>query len=299
MSPSFAKSIAQITTLVLEEFDRQIESQQLIYHTREHIQGVQRRARQIFEVACPDDDRQKLLLDLCAIAHDMIQIFVPQTELHTPRRRASGVSECATFKQLLHYIETVNAQFTNEEIETIEQAILVTICAYDATEQAIYQPDLTQSNLSLIARTIALADIGTLAIEGIEAYNQEGRLLFLEENPDILPLLDRIHILEPELRENIRQRLLKRACFQVNFARSRFARLPQELDSLPTISALMQTVFKHATPETLERLEAMTPTSADTSLETLLKFFQFDNPEFLQGIVKAIPDSQFLTIELS
>jgi hypothetical protein len=250
----------EITELVLEEFDRQIKTQSLLYHNRDHVFGVQRRARQIFEIVCPNGDRA--LLDLCAIAHDMIQIFVPHT---SPRRRESGVSERETLKQLLDY---AGDSLTAEERKLVEQAILVTICAYDPNEQAIYQPDLAQSELSWIARTIALADIGTLLIEGIEAYNQEGRLLFLEENPDILHL---------ESSEEIRQRLLRRAQFQVNFGRSRLARLPQELIGFPpeTIPILMQKVFRYAVPETLEKLESSTPTAPDTSLAELLDFFRF------------------------
>jgi hypothetical protein len=253
----------KITALVLEEFDRQIASQNLTYHNREHVFGVQRRARQIFQIVCPDDDHAQALLDLCALAHDMIQIFVPQT---LPRLRESGVSEHATLKQLLDYAGNA---LTAEEIKIVEQAILVTIFAYDPIEQAIYQPDLAKPELSWIARTIALADIGALAIEGIEAYNREGRLLLLEENPDIL---------HREPSEAMRQQLLKRAGFQVSFARSRFARLSQELNGFPpeTIPTLMQTVFQYATPETLEKLAATTPTSPETSISELLDFFQFD-----------------------
>lgn len=263
-----------VTALVLEEFDRQIASQNLVYHNRDHVLGVQRRARQIFEVVCPDGDRD--LLDLCAIAHDMIQIFIPET---SPRRRESGVSERATLQQLLHYAEK---ELTEAEIQIVEQAILVTICEYDPIEQAIYQPDLANPNLSWIARAIALADIGTLVMEGIEAYNQEGRSLFLEENPDLFALPS----------EELRQRLLRRAKFQVNFARSRLARLPQELIGFPVeaISTLMQTVFIYATSETFEKLEATTPTFADTSLSDLLAFFQLDcNPAIHCSVKSKVP----------
>jgi hypothetical protein len=309
---TFADFVAHITTLVLADFDREIVTKQLRYHNREHINGVQQRASRIFEAVRPywaapteDLDRLHLLLNLCAIAHDMIQIFVPQTESHTPRRRESGVSEMLTLQQLLAYIQTAHQYiqsenqssdqfddqsdnhqflFTDEDIRIIEQSILATICAYDPDEQAIYQPNLYQEQpISLIARIIALADIGTFSMEGIEAYNREGSLLFLEDNPDILPLIQThkiytLNVEDPELHENFRQRLLRRTRFQVSFARSRLSRLPQELIDLPSnaIPVLMQTVFQYSTIATLQALEAITPIAADTSLEVLLQFFQFE-----------------------
>ena len=119
---TIAESIAQIKTFALQEFDREIVQKQLYYHTRDHVNNVQRRANQIFQVVCPyweaephegttlDMKRMKLLLDLCAIAHDMVQVFVVQTQAHTPRARQPGVSEMATIERLLDYINQLNQQ---------------------------------------------------------------------------------------------------------------------------------------------------------------------------------------------
>ena len=117
--------------------------------------------------------------------------------------------------------------FTESDISVIQDAIEATICIYDPSEQGIYQPALYDQtrNLSIVACIIALADIGSLGMDGIAAYNQEGSLLFLEENPDVIPVIlnqttATLAVDNPELYENIRQRLLKRARFQVNFAKS-------------------------------------------------------------------------------
>ncbi len=292
---TFAESVSRATEFVIETFNREIETKQLYYHNHEHIEGVQNRALRIFEAVRPywkasedDLDRMQLLVKLCAIAHDMIQIFLPQTEPCVARRRESGVSETATLDQLLAYIaglnerSTQNAQFTEEEIQIIRQAISATICSYHPDEQAIYQPDLAQNDLHWVARIVALADIGTLAMEGVEAYNREGSLLFLEENPDILALIETRKILTleteiPTLYEMVRQRLLRRTQFQVSFARSRLNRLPQELIGLPTsaIAILMQDVFRFANRSTLQTIMTTTPTAANTLLNVLLDFFQF------------------------
>lgn len=289
---TFAESIAQVKEIALEAFDREIAENHLCYHNREHIEGVQRRATLIFQAIRPhldpevDCDRMELLLNLCAIAHDLIQIFVPSVEPHTARRREAGVSETATVEKLFEFIRTVNlqstAQFTEADLDLIQEAIAATICDYDPTEQAIFQPALSQP-VSLVARILALADIGSLGIEGIEAYNTEGSLLFLEENPDVRSLLvthslETVMMEQPDRGEIIRQRLLKRSRFQVSFAQSRLKRFEQELAGFPAaaLPTLTQEVFQFMTPATLRTLEATTPIAADTSLETLINFFQFD-----------------------
>jgi hypothetical protein len=301
---TIVQSIDQIKTFALQEFDREIVQKQLYYHTRDHINNVQRRADQIFEVVCPywsasnqetalDLSRLKLLLDLCALAHDMIQVFVAPTQTHAPRRRQPGVSEMATIERLLDYINQLNqllstptnsARLTQEDIEIVRDAISATICAYDSTEQAIYQPDLYNADKSLspIARIIALADIGALGIDGVEVYNQEGSLLVLEENLDLIPLIldGTIYSLKSkdfELYQNIQQRLLNRCRFQVNFAKSRAARLEREIADFPAeaISTLNK-VFKYLNPTTIAEVEATTPTDESATLEVLLQFFKFE-----------------------
>ncbi|HEY9635542.1 MAG TPA: hypothetical protein V6D14_19215 [Coleofasciculaceae cyanobacterium] len=251
---TFAESVAKVKAFALQEFDRQIAKKQLYYHNREHIQQVQQRSDRIFQAIAPfwenaigsEVTRMKLLLDLCVVAHDMLQVFVPQTPSHAPRRREGGVSEFATIDKLLRYIQALNkrmqqqgvdaAQFTASNVFLIREAIEGTICSYDPADQAIYQPILYNANRtpSVVTRILALADIGSLGMDGIAAYNWEGSLLFLEENPDIIPFLshpaiNKLRISNPNLHENLRQRLLRRARFQVNFARSRFARTPREM----------------------------------------------------------------------
>jgi hypothetical protein len=284
-----ADCIERIKAFALEEFDRQVQRHQLYYHTRDHLAQVQRRSQIIFNAVCPalhqsDVERSHLesLLSLCVIVHDMVQIFEPQPQ-HASRQRMSGISEAATIDCLLDYIHSHPCESLTEwDHATIRSAIAATICAYDATEQALYQPALDQSDLPIVARILALADIGALGMDGIAMYNQEGSLLFLEENPDVIPLLldESIHQLETSdaaLAKNIQQRLLKRCHFQVNFAKSRLRRLDRELAQFPIATrASLHQVFQYLTPTTIQTIEATTPTDDQTPLDELLRFFDFD-----------------------
>lgn len=297
-------SINRIKHFAFQEFDREIVSKKLCYHTHEHIYQVQRRTDLIFQAVYPtwngleqqprDLARMKLLLDLAVAAHDMVQVFAPQPRPHAARKRESGVSEMVTIERLFQYIHALNeqlqychpdspARLTEADLQTIREAIAATICVYDPTEHAIYQPKLSDPELSIAARILALADIGALGIDGIETYNQEGSLLFLEENPDVIPLLldktiDALKSENPALYQNIQQRLLQRCRFQVSFAKSRLARLQQELRGFPeaAIPVLTHEVFRYLNQETIQAVEAITPTENDSSLVVLLQFFQFE-----------------------
>ncbi len=188
------------------------------------------------------------------------------------------------FNHWLQDAPTSPARLTDEDIKIIRDAIAATICAYDSTEQAIYQPDLynPHKSLSPVARILSLADIGALGIDGVEVYHQEGSLLVLEENLDLIPLIldGTIYSLKSndfELYQNIQKRLLNRCRFQVNFAKSRAARLEREIADFPegAISTLHE-VFKYLNSTTIQEVEAKTPTDESATLEVLLQFFEFE-----------------------
>lgn len=306
---SFERALQTTVSFVIETFSKEIQQQQLYYHNLDHVEDVAERALLIFDTVLPfaiaeaddgiDWDRQKGLLHLCAIAHDMKQIFSPQSDPHTPRTRKKGQSEQVTVQHLVDFIQQHNktavvlrspcdeaaSRFTQSDVKLIKEAIEATICQYDEIDGAIYQPalypaDAPQSGqakeLSIIARCLALADIGTLGISGIEAYRHEGRLLLLEENLDILAFLKDRGAFDASYCENLRQRLLKRAKFEILFAKGRLARLERELQGFPegAIAPLTNNIFKHLTPATIQEIENITPIQAATTLEELIDYFQ-------------------------
>ncbi|MGD1867009.1 MAG: hypothetical protein ACFB0D_20850 [Phormidesmis sp.] len=314
---TFSMALEKVEAFVVETFSQEIEQQQLYYHDWNHVNDVARRARLIFDtvVSCCHEvdqppkqsaaiawDRQRELLQLSAIAHDMLQIFSPQLSPHTPRQRQSGHSEKATIDKLTDFIEQLNqasveasgsspsqglspnALFSSADVAIIREAIEATVCQYDPVEGSIYQPLLysqhrEQKSLSLVAHCLALADIGTLGIDGLTAYTKEGGLLLMEENLDILAFLNNKDKFDDTFKENLRQRLLKRARFEVSFAKGRLARLDAELQGLPksAITLLKRDVFKHLTPDTIHTIETITPTAEDTSLAELLDYFQLED----------------------
>ncbi|MBD1911099.1 MULTISPECIES: hypothetical protein [unclassified Leptolyngbya] len=307
---TFAQTIAYVEAFALQRLREEVIQKKLYYHTEDHVKGVRRRSHQILDTlyntseaeatthTTPLDlDRTGLLLDLCAAAHDMVQLFEQNTQKNTARRRLPGRSEAATLGQLMPYIQQINrlikqhdpnstATFTDADIAVIQEAINATICIYVPLENAIHQPLLHSPDHvpSTVAQILALADLGALGMDGVEAYSQEGSLLFLEENPDVVPFLrdGTIHQLEvkdPAIAENIRQRLLKRARFQVSFAKSRLARFKQELQGFPkdVIPVLIEKIFRYLTPTTIQVIEATTPTQDKTDLNSLLKFFRLEN----------------------
>lgn len=333
----FSSAIAQAIDFVTALFESEIKQKRLYYHGIEHVQAVARRSLLIFDTVVPflhDDkassvgsssvgsssavslsgpdgevgwQRQRALLRLSAIAHDMIQLFVPQREPHTPRQRKSGLSELKTFEHLREFmVEHADDNhapiFTAADIELVRRAIAATVCEIDSADGGIYQPLLYPQSarppaaaqpafsqlppsLSLVPRCLALADIGTLGIDGIAAYQKEGSLLLLEENLDIVDFVSGVSAFDLAAQEVLRQRLLKRARFQVVFAKSRWARLDSELDGLPEDAVLLlkKTVFKHLNADTIATIEQITPTADHTSLNELLMFFQ------LEACLKEIP----------
>jgi len=306
---NFEQAVSIIKEFAFAEVEKEAQKKQLYFHNYAHAQSVQRRAEKIFNAIEPfwdkicqesissDSKRAKYLIDICAASHDMVQEFLPLKSPQTARQRESGVSENATINKLIDFIKQLNKNFiaqnpklpplfTLADLEIIRKSISATICLFDTNDNSIYQPDLynLEQQIVLNARIIALADIGGLGIDGIPAFLQEGSLILLEENLDIIPLIKEFLAKEEnksdkkELYENLRQRLLKRAKFQIHFAKGRYRRLNKELEGLPTevIGVLKEKVFQYLNEEVIQEIETSTPTADDTSLEKLIEFFDLD-----------------------
>lgn len=296
-----AIAVAQIEEFAIAQIEKEVEKKQLYYHNAAHAKAVKRRANQILAVVAPyyqlhPQQLQKIhcLLDICAIAHDMVQDYLPIKIPHTPRKRETGVSEAATIKKLLKYIDQLNLEyqqnisksplFTPVDLATIRETIETTICLVDCKNHSVYQPNLydQNKNISLPAKIIALADLGALGMEGIESFLAEGSLIFLEENPDIIPLIHlyeadkKVFKLKPEY-VYLKDKLLQQAQFEIDFAKGRLTGLNQELATFPppVRQTLKTQVFKYLTPETIQTIEKTTPTDPKTNLSDLLKFFNF------------------------
>ncbi len=309
---SFAETARLVENFAFEEIRRETKQKQLYYHTVAHARAVKRRANLIFQALKPilessiepvELNRLKSLINICAVTHDMVQEFIPPDQPHASRKRPVGLSEAATISKLINYIEKLNqkyiqagvnssAIFTDTDIQIIKEAIKVTICIYSNNSNCLYQPHLynPRKKLSITARIIALADLGTLGIEGVNAYLREGILVFLEENPDVVQMLlakkntvseSKFNLRTNEqniLEENLRKRLLKSTRLIVNFAKERKKRFPEEIASFTANSRyiLQHQVFKYLNCQTLQEIEKLTPINDDVSLSDLLSFFDFN-----------------------
>ena len=312
LSQLLAEASDRVEIFALSEIEQETKQKKLYYHTTVHAYAVKRRANTIFQAIKPtllnDIELAKLnriesLINICAIAHDMVQEFSYSDQAYTARKRPLGISEAATINKLIDYIRQINQDlsqtysqdtvlFAEEDIYTIKEAIKATVCYYDCSSNFIYQPYLYQSEtqLSLTATIIALADLGALGIEGIDVYIQEGILIFLEENPDVIELIlskknnpvnnswEIAVLSKPEIGSNWRERLLKATRSMVNFAQGRKANFEQEIASLneEARAILRDRVFKHLTNQTIQEIKSIVPTNENTSLTELLDFFDFN-----------------------
>lgn len=325
LSQLFTQACCQIESFALAEIKQETQQKQLYYHTIDHAYAVKRRANIIFQALKPifltkielvELNRIKHLIDICAITHDMVQEFSFSLEQDTSRKRPFGLSETATINKLIDYIRQVNqtllstnsqsplprnavtgehqsiAIFTNADINTIKEAIQATICHYNYLNNFIYQPYLYQSDreLSVTAKIIALADLGTLGMEGIAPYQQEGILLFLEENPDIAQFFSEqknnrssqdlilTNLKKSAIYSELKGKLLKYTRSMVKFAQGRKANFEQEISSFNEEAKhiLRDRVFIHLTNENIHHIESIVPTKDNTTLTELLEFFNFD-----------------------
>ncbi len=310
---SFGETVQLVENYALEQIQKQSQQKQLYYHTVAHAIAVKRRAKIIFQAVrpsletssnCPELDRISNLIDLCATTHDLVQEIPPATQPNTARKRPVKISELATIDKLTNYINTLNQQltkhnlddylkFNNLDLQIITEAIAATICELDSLAEerhsglssiSIYQPYLYNSpqKISLVANIVALADLGTLGMEGVKSFIHEGILIFLEENPDLVKLIINQsglkysgNIVKKQDNKIIKQRLLNMTRFMVSLAKDRHLRFQQEITSFPEEAQyiLQERVFKYLKSDTINKIEELIPTDDNHNLKELLNFF--------------------------
>ena len=300
---SFAETVQLVENYARQEIIKETKVRQLYYHTLEHTLAVKRRANIIYRAIEPvlpasqfpvESDRLSKLIDICAMAHDMVQQFDDTTETQTPRKRTPGVSEIASVNKLIRYIQQLNQTvashnldasvgFSDRDIEIVKDGILATICQrdplagkadYSFSPYSIYQPYLYNDKPnSIVATIIALADLGTLGMEGVEQFIREGILVLLEDNLDLKNII--IHCDRPtSARSAIKTRLLNMARFMVSLAQERQARFELEISSFTAQARqiLRSQVFIYFNDD-IDKIKTIVPTDENTSLTELIDFF--------------------------
>lgn len=305
---SFAETVQIVAEFVRQEIVRETKAKKLYYHTIDHAVAVRQRADQIFEAiqsvstidATEDVIRLRHLLGLCAFAHDMVQVFADTELSHSARKRDPGISETATLEKLLEYLQQLNQtleqqhyhrslMFGDRDLSIIQEAIMATVCqldpqagrtSYSFSKYSIYQPYLYQdlSQASIVAKILALADLGTLGMVGIEQYLKEGILVFLEDNLDLENLILHGKLPPKHLEALVKTRLLNMARFMVSLAEERKARFHLEIASFSTSArqVLEEQVFIYLNPATIKQIKQIVPTAETTTLSELIEFFTLE-----------------------
>ncbi|MEL6581770.1 MAG: hypothetical protein AAFQ14_18655 [Cyanobacteria bacterium J06621_12] len=302
---SFGEMVELIENYIRGEIIREAAEKQLYYHNIDHALQVKRRAGCIFQAIKPilaqsysahELWRIANLIDICALAHDMVQIF-ELTPVNHPRKRLSNASEIETANKLLRYIKNLDRVlatnkldrsflFNDHEQQIIKDAILATICVPDPlgnrtenafSDQSIYQPYLynPHDKISIVGSIIALADLGTLGIDGVEAYVQDGILIFLEDNPHFEQLMSNCDRLNIAQQEDIKTKLLSMNRFIVALAHERQARFEQEIAGFASQirQILRHQVFVYLNHESIAQVTALVPNQPEASYSELVSFF--------------------------
>ena len=308
---SFAETVQIVENYARQEIIQEARDKQLFYHTLDHSLAVKRRANTIFEAIEPvlpqsqltiGLDRLKSLINMTAMAHDMVQQFSNSFEASQPRERIPGISEAATVDKLIEYIQQLNQGlsslgvdksilFNDQDIAIIKDGILATVCDrdpqagkanYSFSNYSIYQPYLynSQPKISIVGDIIALADLGTLGMEGVQPFLREGILVFVEDNLDLKDFILNCNRLSYDLGDRltqakIRSRLLNMSRFIVSLAQERYARFELEIAGFPPEARqiLRSQVFIHFNQKNITQIQKSVPTSEKSSFAELIDFF--------------------------
>jgi hypothetical protein len=302
---SFAEIVQLVEKYLQAEIVQETKDKQLYYHNLDHALAVKRRANSIFQAIKPvlienyslqELARLESLISICGLAHDMVQIFEP-TPPNLSRKRLSGSSETETANKLLRYIQNLNQAvatekldasflFSDREQQIMRDAIIATICVQDphgskasATffPHSIYQPYLydSHSKISIVGSIIALADLGALGMDGVEAYIQDGILVFLEDNPHLQELVLHCHHPNSSTQDLTKAKLLTMSRFIVDLAYERQARFEQEIAGfMPQMRQILRNqVFIYLNQASIDRITTLVPNQSSASFSQLISFF--------------------------
>lgn len=200
----------------------------LDYHNVLHTQGVLDRTTKILSIlqkkipgSISDHDIQ--VGRIAAAFHDVIQEWEPAisgesgtANYRKIRKRHVGRNEELSANQAAEFMTLANQQagrqvFSQKDMEAQKEAILATVPYFDPKLNTVVQPNLTPQS-SLIARSVALADLGFVGMCSAEEFLKGEDALFREDNLDIKEALDYFgdppKILSEETKIFFRQRML-------------------------------------------------------------------------------------------
>ncbi len=230
--------------LITERFQNK---EHLDYHNVGHTNNVIRRTSKILEAIAEAepgvlDERRRRLGELVAAWHDTVQDYTTEivtagTLVGEMRKRFTAENEKASADEAAAFMTDVRrksgnqALFSEEDIESVRQGIHVTIPDFHPEHKTVFYSNLTEES-GLVARAVALADLGTAGMDGPDAFIREGAEVFREDNIDVTKAFRHPETLSAAHKEFFRNRMIEWSRGQERFAAGRKALLDGELKGL-------------------------------------------------------------------
>lgn len=240
------EGVDRALSMIKERYEDSAEERDnLPFHNSQHTEGVIRRTEAVLSAIREADpslvsERDIALGRLAGAYHDTVQKWEENRVADGQftkviRRRFAGNNEKSSADESVAFMDKAwndgDEIFSKADKAVMREAIGVTEPGWDSVNKTVVQPQLSEDS-SLIARAVALADLGTAGIDGSQAFTNEGKTLFKEDNLDILDAI-RNGKFSDEQKVYFKQRMLEWLNTQVGFARGRKARLAIEVHAIP------------------------------------------------------------------
>ncbi len=251
----------------------------LTYHNSLHTETVIKNTELILRMirsVNPElvSEKDITLGKLAAAFHDVVQEWESGTDTSgaIKRMRKNGDNEEKSADESIVFIDnTVNTLFgpifSEKDKNVVKEAIIVTIPRFN--EGCVSQPNLT-SKTSIVARAVALADLGTAGLESGERFFRDAVALFREDNINFLNSSN-------ETKEQKKARMIEWLEFQQKFIEGRRTMLDQDLDGLDGNAInVVKGLFCHFDDSArMVRQNLIKAKETDTTFEELSKIFGY------------------------
>jgi len=187
-------------------------------------------------------------------------------------------NEVESIQEAINYMREVNAKegaiFSDEDMEKVREAIITTIPVFE--KGTVIQPNVTKKT-PIIARALALADLGSCGLEEGKSFFAGAVAFFREDNMDIKDILK--GNLDESSREALKKRMIDYLDFEKNFIHGRKERFEQEIDGddlKDPEKAAIRNLFTHF-DSSFKYVSKMfdTANKPDTNFENLLLMFGY------------------------
>lgn len=256
------------------------------YHRTEHTEAVVARTQLILATIREADpssvsERDYLLGQLAAAFHDTVQDFdlVTTPDGRTMMKRATGVNEERSAREAENFMLLANTSagteiFTYKDIEAVCGAIMTTVPSWNPEHKTVVQSGLT-SESTVVARAVALADIG---IAGLDPQNavEEGDRVFMEENVDIITALGNLSSLTEQQKDSFRVRMAVWSDAQVEYFKGRQSMFEAEIDGLSEPAKQALRVLFGGFAESIRRQSVVANTRRSMSFEDIARDMGYD-----------------------